>query len=54
MYLGNYKNLVIMSFDFIKFCFLNVKWRKLYCIIEFLINYVCFSFNDIKKGSYMG
>lgn len=43
-----------MGPDSTKLCSLNVKWRKLYYIIQFVINQVHFSPNDIKKGSYLG
>lgn len=42
-----------MSPDSTKIYSLNVKWRKSYYIIEFLIKQVHFSPNDIKKGSYL-
>lgn len=43
-----------MGPDSTKLCSLNVKWRKLYYIIEFLINQVHFSPNDIKKRKLFG
>lgn len=38
-----------MSSDSTELDSLNVKWRKSYYIIEFLINHVYYSPNDIKK-----